>query len=111
MKPFSSGIKVAIWFLRLALTVFILVLFKEGVYSFNLGSLNFYISLLFSVSAILLFIGGFTSKPDLSVISGLSMLALSLLKIGLAFSGTLNFEIVSLLLIAAAGFYFLCYGN
>lgn len=111
MTPFNSGIKLANWILRISFVLFILVFFKEGIYSFYLGSLQFYISLLFSIVAIFLLIGGFTSKPDMSVISGLGLVILSLLKIAFSFSGALSYEIVSLLLIAAVGFYFFCHGK
>lgn len=111
MKPLKSGLTFANWLLRIALGIYVAVLFVPAFKDFNYSDKTFYIALSFIVFGILLFIGGFSPKPTLTVISGLIITGLSLYKIISLFSSTLNPQLATFMLIMAIGFYFTCAGN
>ncbi len=111
MQPLKSGYSLSNWILRTALFIFIFLLFIESFKTLNFSKKDFYISSIFILSGIFLFIGGFSSKHTLTVVSGALLTVLSIYKIFMVFSGTLNIAIASYLLVLAIGFYFVCSGN
>lgn len=111
MQAFKSGYPLAKWLFRVSLLIFILLLFINSFKTFNLSSKEFYISLFFIISGIVLFIGGFISKPSSTIVSGFLITILSVYTIIVISSGTLNLTIANYLIILAIGFYFVCSGN
>jgi hypothetical protein len=111
MKPLKSGLAFSNWLMRIALIVFVLSMLLGSVKMFNYTEKSFYIVAGFVLFGILLFIGGFTSKPILTVVSGFVLSGLSIYKIIVLFSGTFNPDIASYMIILAIGFYFVCAGN
>lgn len=111
MKPLKSGLQLANWLLRISLTVLILVTCLQGVKSFDFSSKEFYLASIFSISAILLVLGGMSSKNTLTILSGFIISALSIYKIISLFSGALNPSIAIYLMVMSIGFYFVCTGN
>ncbi len=111
MKPVKSLVPLAKWLLRIAALG---IVFKSGHFNSVLGlsfqGISFYFSLAFSVLAVLLFIGGFLKNSNLTVVSGLLLSVLCvivlLVQIGFSISGVL-----SILPLAAIGFYFMARGN
>jgi hypothetical protein len=111
MKPVKSLVPLAKWLLRIAALG---IVFKSGHFSTVIGlsfqGISFYFSLAFSILAVFLFVGGFLKNSNLTVMSGLLLLVLCivvlLVQIGLSISGVL-----SILPLAAIGFYFMARGN
>jgi hypothetical protein len=111
MKPLKSGLSLVNWLFRISLLIFVLLLFYRGFISFNFLGIEFYISSVYIVFAVLLFAGGMLSKPSLTIVSGLILSVISFLLIFFHFSGKLDSELANYLIVLAIGFYFLCTGN
>ena len=120
MKPLKSGLAFSSWLLRIAIALFLIITFKnlDVVKTYDFHDKEFYISSVYVIFGLLLFVGGFTSKPALTVVSGLILTGLSLYKIIILFSGSLSptlFDkptlIANYFIILAVGFYFACAGN
>jgi hypothetical protein len=120
MKPLKSGLAFSNWLLRIAIVLFLIITFKnlDVVKAYDFHDKEFYISSAYVIFGILLFIGGFASKPALTVISGFILTGLSLYKIFILFSGNLTptlidkpTSIANYFIILSVGFYFACSGN
>ncbi len=74
MKPLNTFSGIAKWVLRIAILMVVFTKYYDTFMLFNLNSLAFYVSAIFIVFGVLLFIGGFLSKPNLTVISALFLL-------------------------------------
>jgi hypothetical protein len=111
MKPVKSLVPLAKWLLRIAA---IGIVYKSGDFAtaltLSFKGISYFFSLAFVVFVVLLFIGGFLKNSNLTVLSGLLLLGLSLLvlfvQIGFSIPGLL-----SILPIATIGFYFMARGN
>jgi hypothetical protein len=111
MQPLKSGQVVALWFLRIAL---VLYLFFDNIYSLRqigFQSLRFYIAFAFVIFAVLLLVGGFLSKPGLTVISGLIIFLLSAYQLFISYGGKFDVGLILYLFPLSIGFFFLCQGN
>lgn len=111
MQPLKSGQVVAIWLLRITL---VLYLFFDNIYGLrqiNFDSIRFYLAFGFVIFAVLLLVGGFISKPGLTVISGLFIFLLSTYQIFLSFDGKIDAGLILYLFPLSIGFFFLCQGN
>jgi hypothetical protein len=111
MKPLKSGLTFANWLLRIAIAILLTVMFIDDLKSLDFGNKMFYINSSFLLAGIMIFIGGFFSKPAITVISGFVITALSGYKIFLQFSGGINISVSYIFVILAIGFYFACAGN
>lgn len=111
MKPVKSLVPIAKWLLRVAA---IGIVYKSGhfdtVLTLSFKGISYFFSLAFAVLVILLFIGGFLRSSNLTVLSGLFLLVVSLIvlfvQIGFSVPGLL-----SILPLATIGFYFMARGN
>jgi len=111
MQPFKSGQVVAMWLLRATL---VLYLFFDNIYNLrqvNFDSIPFYIAFALVVFAVLLFVGGFISKPGLTVLSGLGIFLLSAYQLFISYGGKLDVGLIMCLFPLSIGFFFLCQGN
>ena len=111
MQPFKSGQVVAMWLLRIAL---VLYLFLDNIYNLrqiNFNSIRFYVAFAFVIFAVLLFVGGFLSKPGLTVLSGLIIFLLSGYQLVISFGGRIDLSLVMFLFPLSIGFFFVCQGN
>ncbi len=111
MQPFKSGQAVALWLLRITL---VLYLFLDNIYSLrqiSFESIRFYVSFGFVIFAVLLLVGGFLSKPGLTVLSGLFIFLLSAYQLFVSFGGKVDVSLVMFLFPLSIGFFFLCQGN
>ena len=111
MKPLKSGLAFSSWLLRIAELTFVLSMFLTAIKQFNYTNISFYVVAGFVLFGVLLFIGGFMSKPALTVISGFVLSGLSVYKIIILFSGSYTSDIASYMIVLAIGFYFVCAGN
>jgi hypothetical protein len=111
MKPIKSLVPLAKWLLRIAALG---IIYKEGHFdtavTFSFNGLSYFIALLSVIFVIMLFIGGFLKNSNLTVVSGLLILTLSLIilfaQIGFSIPGLL-----SILPLGTIGFYFMARGN
>lgn len=81
MKPIKAMLPLSRWLLRIAVLAWIIMRNIESIQSLNIQSPDFYISLAFLVFGILLFAGGFSSKPGLTVISAIFLTILFIYRI------------------------------
>ena len=77
----------------------------------NFNSLNFYVSLVFCLLALLLLFGGILGKQGLTVISGLLISIFAIITIFLFQPYLLGLAMANKLLITSIGFYFFTNGN
>ncbi len=74
MKPIKKLRPLAIWLMRIAVLLFVLLAYHEEFTAFNFQSVTFYLSTVFLLFVILLFIGGFLKSQKLTVISALILI-------------------------------------
>ena len=111
MKPARLLLPISTFLMRLGVAFYIYIQYFHHVIHHDFEQLNFYLSTIFTIFALLLIFGAFTRKQTLTVLSGLILFILSLYKI-FTFSGqpeSLSF--VSLLLFGMISFFFVCNGN
>jgi len=109
MEPLKSLVPFAKWLLRITLGLAVYSIHFSRVLNFDLSSVNWFISTLITLFAVLLLVGGFLKKSKLTVVSGLILFVLSVIMFFLAepslSSGILHSTP------AAIGFYFMARGN
>ncbi len=71
MKPVKALLPVSRWILRITILACLLMLHGKTILALQYETQPFYISLAFVLFGVLLFAGGFTSKPSLTVVSAL----------------------------------------
>jgi len=111
MNPIKAAVPLAKWFLRIALLAYIFLAFFGIIKTFAFNNLEYFIALAFFVFAVLLVVGGFMPSPSLTVISGLVICVLSIIKMVMLFRHEIDANFVFYLMPAAIGFYFLARGN
>ncbi|HKL07616.1 MAG TPA: hypothetical protein VJ896_02505 [Bacteroidales bacterium] len=74
MKPVKGLFPLATWLMRFAVVFFVLITYWEPMAAFNLQSTMFYISAVYVIFSVLLFVGGFLPKNSLTVISSLFLI-------------------------------------
>ncbi|MGD0710170.1 MAG: hypothetical protein ABR968_03240 [Bacteroidales bacterium] len=111
MKPAKGLAQFATWLMRLALAFFVYVVFLHTLKIFDFKSIHFYLALAFILFGSLLFIGGFMSKPGITVFSGLMLFFASLYEIIILFSSGISAELATYGVIATAALYFVTSGN
>lgn len=74
MKPLKGLFPLATWLMRFAVVFFVITTYWNPFTAFNLQSVMFYISAVYIIFSVLLFIGGFLAKNSLTVISSLFLI-------------------------------------
>ncbi len=111
MNPFKSGIAVGHWLLRLSIVIYIVFQYIDTLKKFNLKNLDFLVAALMFIFSVLLFIGGFTKKTTLTVITSFAI-TLILIYISVAdFAGFFDPALRIRLLLLSIAFYFFTKGN
>lgn len=85
MKPVKTFLPFARWLLRILMPAWILINYIGIIRGMDIHNLNFYIALAFVLFGLLLFAGGFSSKPGLTVISAIFLTLLFIYRIYLNF--------------------------
>lgn len=111
MQPFKYGQVIAIWLLRISLVLFLFLGNINKLSPIDFQSIRFYLAFALVIFAVLLLVGGFLSKPGLTVISGLIIFLVSAYQLVVSFNGKIDISYVLLLFPLSIGFYFLCNGN
>jgi hypothetical protein len=111
MHPVKSLIPVAKWLLRFsAIAIIYTIGFLDKALTFTFNSPEYLMSLLYSIIAILLVVGGFQKNSKLTVISGLLLILICVVDLFVIDSFTVPSLIASIPL-ASIGFYFMARGN
>jgi hypothetical protein len=111
MKPAKGLLQFATWLMRLAVVFFVFITFFSMLKGFQFKTIQFYVALVYIVFGSLLFIGGFMSKPGITVFSGLMLFLVSVYKIIMLFSDGFDAALALYFLIATVALYFITAGN
>lgn len=111
MKPAKRLLLLATWLMRLAVAFFVFITFFSTLKGFEYKSIQFYVAVVYIVFGTLLFIGGFMSKPGITVFSGLMLFLVSVYEIIMLFSDSLNDKLALYFLVASVSLYFVTAGN
>ncbi|MBW6491606.1 MAG: hypothetical protein K0B15_10500 [Lentimicrobium sp.] len=111
MKPVKSLLPASRWLLRISLLTYLVLQYGKTILNLQYETQTFYIALAFVLFAVLLFAGGFTSKPSLTVISAMLMSLLFIYTLYLGFVPEINFDQVLKLLLLSVCLYFISTGN
>lgn len=98
MKPAKGLFQFAAWLIRITMIVFAYTIFFETVKTFDFSALEFYIAAAFSLFTVLLFIGGFLSKPAMTVLSAFFLFGLSVYQFAVFFSKEPNLPMLMFLM-------------
>lgn len=111
MQPLKSGQIVAFWLLRITIVLYLFFDNFNSLRQIHFDDFHFYISLALVVFSFLLLVGGFISKPGVTVFSGLFIFLLSSYQLFISFNGKFDSGLILYLFPLSIGFFFLCQGN
>ncbi|MFH1120604.1 MAG: hypothetical protein V1775_12345 [Bacteroidota bacterium] len=111
MKPLKSLLPAARWLLRLTLLAYFVLQHGNTILSMQYETRPFYIALAFVLFTVLLFAGGFASKPALTVVSALLLSLLLLYFLYLGFEPRVTSIQVLNLLLLSVSLYFVSSAN
>jgi hypothetical protein len=111
MKPAKGLLQFATWLMRLTIAFFVFVVFFHTIKTLDFKSIQFYVAVAFIIFSSLLFIGGFLSKPGITVFSGLMIFFASVYEIVILFSAGVTAELAMYSVIAASALFFVTAGN
>jgi len=111
MQPFKYGQVIAMWLLRISIVLYVFLGNINRITPIDLQDLKFYIAISLVLFSVLLLIGGFISKPWLTVVSGLIIFLISAYQLVIAFNGKIDLSLAVSLFPLSIGFFFFCQGN
>jgi hypothetical protein len=111
MKPFKNGKFLAQWMMRITLVFFILVKFWPEFRTLHFADINFILSAIMIIFGTLLFVGGFLTKPSLTVLSALLIFLISVYLVIVNLNAGLHISFIFPLMILSVAFYFFTHGN
>lgn len=107
MKPVKSLLPAARWLLRITLPAYLMLIHGKTILAMQYESQPFFVALAFVVFGILLFAGGFTSKPGLTVVSALLLSLLLVYHLYLNFEPSITISQVLSLMLLSVSLYFM----
>ncbi len=110
MKSFTAFSGIARWALRITILLVVFTRYYEDFMAFQLDSFEFYVAAVFIIFGVLLLIGGFLSKHDITVVSGLLLVIASIIMGFVSFDGITG-EFALNLLLGSAALLFVTEGN
>lgn len=111
MRPLKRLFPLASWLLRFAVVFFVLTTYWKTFTQFNLQSVMFYVSAIYVVFSILLFIGGFLHKSSLTVLSSLLLVLVTGYHSFLNLESKLDHNFAVYVVLGSVLVYFLTTGN
>ncbi len=111
MKPIKTLLPFSRWLMRICLLAWVILRNIETVQTMDVKSPDFYVALGLMLFAILLFAGGFSSKPGLTVISAIFLTLLFIYKIYMGFSPVVSETIIVSFTFLSVSIYFLSSAN
>ena len=79
MNPVKNLLPIARWFLRISVLVVVFTTYFPIVETLSFDTLSYFIALAFVVFGVLLFVGGFMTNSNMTVVSGLVVFILSMI--------------------------------
>ncbi|MBN2485803.1 MAG: hypothetical protein JXB34_07490 [Bacteroidales bacterium] len=110
MKPLKSLQPLSKWLLRLAVAVIVYKSFLDYALTFEFKGLLYFLALLIVLLTVLLFIGAFLKGHTLTMVSGLLLFALIVVKLFFVSGFSFN-ALLAVFPLAALSFYFFASGN
>lgn len=111
MKPLKGLFPLATWLMRFAVVFFVLTTYLKTFTFFNYQSVMFYVSAVYVIFSILLFIGGFLNKSSLTVISSLILILVTGYHAFLNLESKLDHNFAVFVVLGSVLVYFLTTGN
>ncbi|HPG32346.1 MAG: hypothetical protein H6541_14095 [Lentimicrobiaceae bacterium] len=111
MKPVKSLLPASRWLLRITMLTYLIMQHGKTIVALQYETRPFYIASAFVLFGILLFAGGFTSKPSLTVVSALLLCLLFAYYIYLNFVPQITEPQVLKLLLFSVCLYFVSSAN
>lgn len=111
MKPLKGLFPLATWLMRFAVAFFVLITYWKTFTAFNLQSIMFYISAVYIIFSILLFIGGFLAKNSLTVISSLFLILVTGYHAFINLGAKLDHNFAVYVILGSIFVYFFAAGN
>lgn len=111
MKPIRTLKPLSVWLMRLAVLLFVFLAYYDTLTMFNMGSVMFYVSLIFLLFTILLFIGGFLKSGKLTVVSALILILVTGYQSFLVLKSGLDYNFALYVVLGSIFVYFLAHGN
>lgn len=111
MKPIKTLLPFSRWMLRILVLAWLIMHNVSTIQGLDVHNPNFYIALGFVLFGLLLFAGGFSSKPGLTVISAIFLALLFIYKIYLNFIPEVTESQVISFMFLSISIYFLSSAN
>jgi hypothetical protein len=107
MKPIKALYPVSIWLMRIGLLLFAYGVYFDAFISFKLDAIQFYVSAIFIIAAVIIFISGFLSKEKFVVFSGFSITLVSVFNIIDTLDSGLDSALIINIIIASIAMFFI----
>lgn len=78
MKPITAALPIANWIFRGSILLYLILFYFDKIIVVNFNSFSDVMFFVYVLSGLLLFIGGFLSKPTLSILSGAALVLCTL---------------------------------
>ncbi len=111
MRPFKGLFPLATWLMRFAVVFFVLTTYWKTFTSFNFQSVMFYVSAVYVIFSILLFIGGLLHKGSLTVLSSLILILVTGYHAFLNLESKLDHNFAVYVVLGSIFIYFFTTGN
>ncbi len=111
MKPLKSLIPLATWMMRLGVGLYAYTRYFNTLLDFNLNAISFYVAAVNLIFAALLIAGGFSRKHNLTVLSALFLLIVTIYSAVTGFQNSVNYSLAIYTMIGSVSMYFLASGN
>lgn len=111
MKPVKSLLPASRWLLRISLLTYLVLQHGKTILNLQYETQTFFIALAFVLFGVLLFAGGFTSKPSLTVVSALLLSLLFAYYIYLGFVPQVTLPQVLNVMLLSVTLYFMSSAN
>jgi len=111
MRAIKGLYPLATWLMRFAVVFFVVLTYWKTFTAFNLQSVMFYVSAIFVVFSILLFIGGILQKENLTVLSSLILILVTGYHAFINLKANLDHNFAVYVLLGSVFVFFLTTGN
>lgn len=111
MKPKNGLLPFSIWLFRIGIVMYALTTYKDVFLLFNFKSIMFYVASINIIGSLLLFIGGFFRKSNLTVLSALFLIICTGYQAFFILHISLSNNYTYLIVLGGIFFYFLAVGN
>ena len=86
MKPAKAFYPFAAWLIRITMLIFTYVFFFETIKALDFRTAEFYIASAFALFSVLVFVGGFLTKPAMTVVSSFFLSGICIYELIINFS-------------------------